>query len=111
MLAGWLAVNPFVFGKPTHEQNWATRAMLGEELWITQRPKDAATAVTLIASTVAVIGIIAARHHRLRIAAAASSVKMALTLAYWEQRVRYFDRRAPKLPSERRLDTRNAFRR
>ena len=32
----WLAANPFVFGKPAHSRAWSTRAMLGEELWITR---------------------------------------------------------------------------
>jgi hypothetical protein len=31
-LALWLAVNPFVFGKPAQHRAWSTRAMLGEEL-------------------------------------------------------------------------------
>src|SRR5246127_3977318 len=41
LLAVWLAVNPFIFGKPVHHGAWSTRAMLGEELWISRRPRDA----------------------------------------------------------------------
>jgi hypothetical protein len=48
----WLAVNPFVFGKPRHERAWSTRAMLGEELWIARRPRDAAMAVSVMTSAV-----------------------------------------------------------
>lgn len=36
-LAVWLAVNPFVFGKPRQLRAWSTRAMLCEELWISRR--------------------------------------------------------------------------
>ena len=92
MIGLWLAVNPFVFGKPADQRNWATRAMLGEEQWITQRPKDAATAVSGATSVVAVIAIIAARRRRLVPAAVATAVQMALTMVYWGQMVRYFDR-------------------
>jgi Family of unknown function (DUF6653) len=92
LVGAWLAVNPVIFPKVTDERNWATRAMLGEELWITRRPKDAATVLSIVTSVLAVIALIAARRHRLVPAAAASAVQMALTLVYWEQMVRYLDR-------------------
>jgi hypothetical protein len=88
----WLAVNPFVFGKPKHDCAWSTRAMLGEELWIARRPLDAAMALSAVTSALAVVAVLAARRHRLPPAAAATAVQMALTLVYWEQMVRYFDR-------------------
>jgi hypothetical protein len=91
LIGAWLAANPVLFPKVTDERNWATRAMLGEELWITRRPKDAATALSVVTSIVAVIALIAARRHRLVPAAAASAVQMALTLVYWEQMVQYLD--------------------
>jgi hypothetical protein len=92
LIGVWLAVNPILFRKVTNERNWATRAMLGEELWITSRPKDTATALSVLTSIVAVIALIAARRHRLVPAAGATAVQMALTLVYWEQMVRYLDR-------------------
>jgi Family of unknown function (DUF6653) len=91
LIGFWLAVNPFVFGKPPHERAWSTRAMLGEELWITRRPRDAAMAVSAVTSAVSVGAMIAARHRRFVPAAIATAVQMAMTLVYWEQMVRYFD--------------------
>jgi hypothetical protein len=93
LIGAWLAINPVVFPKVTDERNWATRAMLGEELWITRRPTDAATVLSVVTSVVAVIAAIAARRRRLVPAAAACAVQMALTLVYWAQMVRYLDRR------------------
>ena len=93
MLIGfWLAVNPFVFGAPPHERAWSTRAMLGEELWISRRPRDAATLVSAVASAAALSAVVAARRHRPAPAAIATAIQMALTLVYWEQMVRYFNR-------------------
>jgi uncharacterized protein DUF6653 len=92
LVGAWLTVNPVLFPKVTDERHWATRAMLGEELWITRRPKDSATALSVVTSAVAVIALVAARRHRLVPAAAASAVQMALTLVYWEQMVQYLDR-------------------
>jgi hypothetical protein len=93
LVAAWLSINPVVFGKPAHERAWASRAMLGEEQWIVDRPRDVSTVLGVVSSTAAVVAIVAARHHRLRTAVAATAVQMALTLVYWALMVRYFDRR------------------
>ncbi len=95
MLIGvWLAANPFVFGKPAHSRAWSTRAMLGEELWITRRPRDAALAVSALTSAVSLGAVVAARRHRLAPAAIATAAQMAMTLVYWGQMVRYFESHA-----------------
>jgi hypothetical protein len=93
LVAAWLVINPVVFGKPVHERAWASRAMLGEEQWIVDRPRDVSTVLGVVSSTAAVVALVAARRHRLRTAVAATAVQMALTLAYWALMVRYFDRR------------------
>jgi hypothetical protein len=60
----WLAANPFVFGKPPHERAWSTRAMLGEERWISRRPRDAAMAVSAVTSAVSLGSVVAARRRQ-----------------------------------------------
>ena len=92
LLAAWLAVNPFIFGKPAHQRAWSSRAMLGEELWISRRPRDAAMFVSAVTSAASLGAVIFAGRHRLVPAAIATVVQMALTLVYWEQMVRYFER-------------------
>jgi hypothetical protein len=91
LVATWFALNPIVFPKITDEHDWATRAMLGEELWITHRPKDSATVLSIVASLVAVTALVAARRHRAVLAAVTTAAQMALTLVYWQQMVRYLD--------------------
>jgi hypothetical protein len=92
LIALWFVINPFVFGKPAHHRAWSTRAMLGEELWISRRPRDAATLVSAVTSAAALSAVVAARRHRPVPVAIATVMQMALTLVYWEQMVRYFDR-------------------
>jgi D-arabinose 1-dehydrogenase-like Zn-dependent alcohol dehydrogenase len=75
VLAVWLAVNPFVFGKPAHHRAWSTRAMLGEELWISRRPRDAAMFVSALSSAAALGAVISARRRRLVPAALAATRK------------------------------------
>ncbi len=93
-IALWLAVNPFVFGKPAHHRAWSTRAMLGEELWISRRPRDAAALVSAATSAAALAAVLAARRHRLWPALIAVTVQMALTLVYWRQMVGYLERQS-----------------
>ena len=95
LVAAWLAINPVVFGKAADERAWATRAMLGEEQWIVDRPRDVrdpSVVLGVITSLASGIAIIAARRHRVRTAVAATAVQMALTLVYWALMVHYFDR-------------------
>ena len=88
----WMAVNPVVFGKPAHERAWATRAVLGEELWIADRPRDTAMAVDVAATGAGLVAMVAARQRRAARAAAAMALEMGLLMAYWELMVRYYDR-------------------
>lgn len=99
LVSGWLMVNPAVFPPPASDRRWATRAILGEELWITRRPKDAAWIVSAGTSIAAICALVAARRHRLRLATAAAVAQMALTLVYWEMMVRYLDRHRRREPS------------
>lgn len=93
LVAGWLAVNPVLFPKPSHERAWATRAMLGEEQWILDRPRDASMVLSASTSAIAVVALVAARRRDLRTAAIATGVQMALTLVYWHLMARAFDRK------------------
>ena len=87
----WMIANAVVFPKPEHERAWATRAVLGEELWIVERPRDAAMAVDA-ASFVSLAGaLMAARKRRLVPAVAATAGTMALLMVYWKQMADYYD--------------------
>ena len=93
MLVGaWMAVNAVVFAKPAHERAWATRAVLGEERWIAERPMDTAMAVDVAATASALVAMVAARQRRAMPAAAATALEMGLLMAYWELMARYYDR-------------------
>lgn len=89
MLVGaWMAANPVLFPRPADERAWATRAVLGEELWIRERPRDAALSVDTAARVVA---LVSAGRHRAVPAVAATAVVMALLLVYWRLMARYYD--------------------
>ncbi|MFD2795148.1 DUF6653 family protein [Promicromonospora vindobonensis] len=88
----WMAVNPVVFREPAHDRAWATRAALGEEQWIAERPMDAALAVNVAATAALLVAMVAAHQRRAVPAAAATALEMGLLMAYWELMSRYYDR-------------------
>ncbi|WP_253775178.1 DUF6653 family protein [Goodfellowiella coeruleoviolacea] len=92
IVATRFAVNPVIFLKPADDRAWASRAMLGEEQWLVERPRDAALGVNAAATVAAVIGVVAARRRRLGPAVAATAVQMALLLVYWALMARYLAR-------------------
>jgi hypothetical protein len=92
LVAAWMALNPIVFPVPRHNRAWSTRAVLGEELWITERPRDKAMAVDAAASVAAAIALTAAGKRRLPPAALAIAAQMALTLGHWRLMAEYYER-------------------
>lgn len=94
-----MLVNPIVFPKPASDGAWSTRAMLGEEMWIEQRPRDRAAAVNVAATVCGAAAIFAARRHRLAPAAALTAAQMALVMGYWQLMAEYYDAR-PVLPGQ-----------
>lgn len=89
----WFALNPVIFGEPTDQAAWSTRAMLGEEQWVTDRPRDAALLVNLAGSAATTWALLSACRRRLLPTVAATAAAMTLTMGYWALMVRYFDRR------------------
>ena len=91
IIGAWMAANPVIFPRPADEHAWSTRAVLGEELWITERPRDTAMGVNAAATLALITALIAARRHRVAPAAGATAVVMALLLVYWRLMARYYD--------------------
>jgi hypothetical protein len=92
----WLIVNPLVFPEPKDDEAWATRAMLGEEMWIAKRPLDCAMALNVGATAFGLGGLWGAYKQRLLPTAVCTVGQMALLLAYWHEMVLYYERHRDK---------------
>jgi hypothetical protein len=98
----WMIANAVVFPKPDHERAWATRAVLGEEMWIVERPLDAAMAVNAGSAACLIAALVAARRRALAPAIAGTAGAMALIMVYWKQMADYYDaEQAARLQPER----------
>ena len=91
LVAAWFAANPVVFGEPTSHDAFATKAMLGEQLWTDALRIDATLLVNALAGTAGVGALIAAWQRRSGPAAAATTAEMALLLLYWRQMATYYE--------------------
>ncbi|WP_241483126.1 DUF6653 family protein [Nocardiopsis halophila] len=101
----WFAVNPVLFPEPKDDSDWATRAMLGEEQWIDDGPKDAAFAVQIAASAASTVAVASAWRRKAAPAVVGTAVTMGLTMVYWSQMVRYYEANKRRTAEQ---DTRDA---
>ncbi len=62
-VAAWFAANPFIFPAPEDDSSWATRSVLGEQLWTTKRRRDLPMALNA-ASAVLFVGALLAAYRR-----------------------------------------------
>lgn len=91
LVGAWLLANPVLFPKPKDDTAWATKAMLGEEMWIAERPMDSAMAVNAVASAFGVGGVLASLKRKPLPAAAFTAAEMSLLLLYWRLMVAYYE--------------------
>ena len=92
ILGVWLMVNPIAFPEPKNDRAWATRAMLGEEMWITKRPLDRAMALNVAATTLGLGGVWGALKRRPLATVACAVGQVALLLVYWREIALYYER-------------------
>jgi hypothetical protein len=91
ILGVWLILNPIVFPEPKDDKAWATRAMLGEEMWIAKRPLDRAMALSVGATACNLGGVWGAYRQRLMPTALCTVGQVGLLLAYWREMALYYE--------------------
>ena len=91
LLGVWLIANPVVFSEPNDDGAWATRAMLGEEMWISERPLDRAMALNVAATLLGLGGVWVALRRRPMPTVACAVGQVALLLVYWREMVLYYE--------------------
>src|ERR687895_2211239 len=92
LIHGWLIANAIAFPEPKNDRAWATRAMLGEEMWIAKRPLDRAMALSVGATAFGLGGVRGAYKRRLLPTALCTVGQVALLLAHWRELALYYER-------------------
>ena len=91
LVGTWLLLNPIVFPKPKDDSAWATRAMLGEEMWVAERPLDAVMVVGVAASAFGIGGVAGALKRRPTATALCTVAEVALLLVCWQLLIEYYE--------------------
>jgi hypothetical protein len=91
LLGMWLLANPVVFPEPKDDEAWATRAMLGEEMWIAEHPLDRAMALNVAATASGLGGVWGALRHLPLPTAVCAIGQVAMLLAYWREMALYYE--------------------
>jgi hypothetical protein len=90
-VAVWFAANPVLFPAPEDNESWATRGVLGEELWTAERPRDLSTLLTAASAVFFAGGLLAAFNRRLRLMMLCAIAAYLLKLWYIDRMTFYYD--------------------
>lgn len=90
VLALWMLINPVVFPEPPDDGAFSTRAILGERMWIEDRPMDAAMALNGAAAVAATVAAVGAWRRMPRTTVLANAAELALILGYWRRMSDYY---------------------
>ncbi|MUM17751.1 hypothetical protein FZI91_14845 [Mycobacterium sp. CBMA271] len=85
-IALWLVVNPVLTPPPSDDSAFATRAIRGEEIWMTKPTSDTAlTILSLVGSAALLLALVAAWRRSIVGATAGTGASMAVTLLAWRR--------------------------
>ena len=93
VVAAWLALSPVLFPPPRDDSAFATRAVLGEERWLEERPASRALAINCMAGAALLIAIDSARRHRRLRMTIATIGTMSGLLRHWREMVHLYETR------------------
>jgi hypothetical protein len=101
-VGAWFLVNPRLFPPPEDGSSWATRSVLGEQLWTRQKHADLPMAQNVLSGLSFLVALQSAYTHRLGRLVSFGGLALALKLWFLERMVAYYEEHRPQ-PWWRRL--------
>jgi len=86
-----MIINPILTPPPADDSAWATRAVLGEECWLTDHPRDRLAAINAANAATLLATILPARKNNKPLTILGVGASMALTLVSWNRYADYYD--------------------
>jgi hypothetical protein len=90
-IGAWMIINPILTPPPADDSAWATRAVLGEERWLTDHPHDRLAAINVANAAALIATILPARKNNKPLTILGVAASMALTLVSWNLYADYYD--------------------
>ena len=91
-VAAWFAANPVLFPETKSDESWATRGVLGEQLWTAERPRDLSTLINSVSAAFFAGGLLATYRRRFWPMAFCAVVALLLKLWYIDRMTFYYER-------------------
>ena len=101
-VGAWFLVNPRLFPPPVDGSSWATRSVLGEQLWTRKKHADLPMAQNVLIGLFFLVALHSAYTHRLGRLVSFGGLALALKLWFLERMVAYYEEHRPH-PWWRRL--------
>ena len=93
-VAAWFLFNPRLFPPPKDDSSWATRSVLGEQMWTrTTRYADLPMLMNAISALLFLLALYSAYARRLRKLVSFGGLTLAFKLWFLERMVAYYDER------------------
>lgn len=92
-VGGWFALNPRLFPPPKDDSAWATRAVLGEQLWMKGSKGALPIALNAISGVCFVAGLRAAYQRRLSPLIAWGALALGFKMVFLTRMVHLYDER------------------
>jgi hypothetical protein len=87
----WFLLNPRLFPPPRDGSSWATRSVLGEQMWTRKRHVDLPMSLSMLSALFFLLALHSAYTQRLRRVVSFGGFALAFKLWFLEQMVAYYD--------------------
>jgi hypothetical protein len=90
-VGGWFLVNPRLFPPPKDDSSWATRSVLGEQIWTRKSHADLPMSISILSAASFLVALYSAYTQRLWRLVSFGSLALVLKLWFLELMVSYYD--------------------
>jgi Family of unknown function (DUF6653) len=90
-VGGWILVNPRLFPPPQDDSSWATRSVLGEQIWTRKQRADLPMTTSIFSAVFFLVALYSAYTQRLWRLVSFGSLALVLKLWFLERMVSYYD--------------------
>ena len=91
LVGAWLLLNPRLFPPPQNNSSWATRSVLGEQIWTSKPRADLPMALNIFSALFFLVALYSAYARRLWRLVSFGGLALVLKLWFLERMVTYYD--------------------
>ena len=91
LVGAWFLLNPRLFPPPHNNSSWATRSVLGEQIWTSKPRADLPMALNMFSALLFLVALYSAYARQLRRLLSFGGLALVFKLWFLERMVTYYD--------------------